>query len=109
MSKNVSNFTVYYEKDGFSSRISQRQRSDFVGEITGFGAARTLRYVKGERVVDLQFGYNFGQDTLKGLSLVLQVNNLTNTPYETYSDSADKQVEYAKYGRTVLMGANYKF
>ena len=109
MSKNVSNLTVYYEKDGFSSRISQRQRSDFVGEITGFGAARTLRYVKGERVVDLQFGYNFGQDTLKGLSLVLQVNNLTNTPYETYSDTSDKQAEYAKYGRTVLMGANYKF
>ena len=109
MSKNVSNITVYYEKDGFSSRISQRKRSDFVGEITGFGAARTLRYVKGESVVDVQLGYNFNQGNLKGLSLILQVNNLTDTAYETYSDTPDKQLDYAKYGRTVLLGANYKF
>lgn len=109
MSKNVSNLTFYYEKDGFSSRISQRKRSDFVGEITGFGAARTLRYVKGESVVDLQFGYNFTQGSLKGLSLILQANNLTDTAYETYSDTTDKQLDYAKYGRTVLLGANYKF
>jgi iron complex outermembrane receptor protein len=40
---------------------------------------------------------------------VLQVNNLTNTPYETYADSPDRQLEYMKYGRTVLAGVNYKF
>ena len=109
MSKNVSNLTVYYEKEGFSSRISQRRRSDFVGEITGFGAARTLRYVKAESVLDAQFGYSFNQGSLRGLSLILQVNNLTNAAYETYSDTPDKQLDYAKYGRTVLLGANYKF
>ena len=80
-----------------------------MGEITGFGAARTLRYVKGESVVDVQLGYNFNQGNLKGLSLILQVNNLTDTAYETYSDTPDKQLDYAKYGRTVLLGANYKF
>lgn len=109
MSKNVSNITLYYEKEGFSSRISQRKRSDFVGEITGFGAARTLRYVKGEGVVDVQFGYNFNQGNLKGLGFILQVNNLTDSTYETYSDTPSKQLDYAKYGRTVLVGANYKF
>ena len=109
MSKNVSNLTLYYEKEGFSSRISQRKRSDFIGEITGFGAARTLRYVKGESVVDMQVGYNFTHDQLKGLSLVLQVNNLTDAAYQTYSGTPDKIVEYAKYGRTLLMGANYKY
>ena len=109
MSKNVSNITLYYEKEGFSSRISQRKRSDFIGEITGFGAARTLRYVKGESVVDMQVGYNFTEGNLKGLSLILQVNNLTNAAYQTYSGTPDKIVEYANYGRTLLMGVNYKF
>ena len=108
MSKNVSNITLYYEKEGFSSRISQRRRSDFIGEITGFGAARTLRYVKGESVLDAQLGYSFNQGSLKGLSLIMQVNNLTNAAYQTYSDTPEKQLDYAKYGRTVLLGANYK-
>lgn len=109
LSKTVSNITFYYEKEGFSSRISQRKRSNFVGEITGFGAARTLRYVKGESVMDVQLGYNFSQGDFKGLSLVLQVSNLTDAAYQTYADTPDKPLEYAKYGRTVLLGANYKF
>ena len=101
--------TAYYEKEGFSARLSERKRSDFIGEITGFGAARTLRYVKGESIVDMQIGYNFTQDQLKGVGLILQVNNLTNAAYQTYSGTPDKIVDFAKYGRTVLMGANYKF
>lgn len=109
LSKQVSNITFYYEKDGFSSRISQRKRSDFVGEITGFGAARTLRYVKGESVMDVQLGYNFSQGNFKGLGLMLQVSNLTDAAYQTYADTADKPLEYAKYGRTISLGANYKF
>lgn len=109
MSKNVTSLIVYYEKAGFSSRLSQRTRSDFIGEITGFGANRTLRYVKGESVVDIQVGYGFDQGSLKGLSLTFQVNNLTDAAYQTYSDTPDKPAEYAKYGRTVLLGANYKF
>jgi iron complex outermembrane receptor protein len=109
MSKNVSSITLYFEKEGFTSRLSQRKRSDFIGEITGFGASRTLRYVKGESVVDMQIGYNFTHDQLKGLGLILQVNNLTNATYQTYSGTPDKLVDFAKYGRTVLMGANYKF
>jgi outer membrane receptor protein involved in Fe transport len=37
------------------------------------------------------------------------VNNLTNSAYETYAEHRDQQLEYQKYGRTVLMGVNYKF
>jgi TonB-dependent receptor len=35
LSKSVANITAYYEKNGYSARISQRRRSDFVGEIGG--------------------------------------------------------------------------
>jgi TonB-dependent receptor len=109
LSKNVNNLTAYYEKDGFSARVSQRKRSDFVGEISNFAANRTLRYVVGESVVDLQLGYNFNEGRYKGLGLVLQVNNLNDAAYQTYSGTPDKPLEYIKYGRTVMFGANYKF
>jgi TonB-dependent receptor len=109
LSKNVSNLTLYYEKNGFETRVSQRRRSDFVGEIGNFNGARTLRYVVGENVVDFQIGYTFQTGALKGVGLIAQVNNLTNQAYETYNGDRAKQLEYQKYGRTVLVGANYKF
>ncbi|MFC0134890.1 TonB-dependent receptor [Massilia eurypsychrophila] len=109
LSKNISNLTLYYEKAGFETRISQRKRSDFVGEIGNFAGERSLRYVVGENVVDFQIGYTFQGGPLKGVGLLVQVNNLTDSAYETYNGDHRKQLEYHKYGRTVLVGANYKF
>jgi TonB-dependent receptor len=109
LSKRVTNLTLYYEKAGFEARVSQRKRSDFVGEIGNFNAERALRYVVGESVVDAQIGYTFGSGALKNVGLLLQVNNLTNSAYETYAAHRDQQLEYQKYGRTVLVGVNYKF
>jgi iron complex outermembrane receptor protein len=109
LSKRVTNLTLYYEKNGFETRVSQRKRSDFVGEIGNFANDRSLRYVVGEDVVDFQIGYNFTEGSFKGLGLVLQVNNIGDTAYETYAGDRNKPLEYQKYGRTFLMGANYKF
>lgn len=109
LSKRVYNLTAYYEARGFEVRVSQRRRSDFIGEIGDFAANRKLRYVEGENITDLQVGYNFTSGSLNGLSLLLQVNNLTNAAYKTYTESKDRPLEYVKWGRTVLAGANYKF
>ena len=109
LSKNVSNLTVYYENRGFEARISQRKRSDYIGEIGNFNGARTLRYVVGESVVDAQLAYNFNEGSFKGLGVLLQVNNLTNEGYQTYAGTKDRPLEYIKWGKTVLLGANYKF
>jgi TonB-dependent receptor len=109
LSKNVSNLTVYYEKGGWSTRVSQRHRSEFIGEIGNFAGDRSLRWVNGEKVVDFQIGYNFNEGSMKGLGLVLQVNNLTDSPYSTYADAPDHPLEYMKFGTTYLFGLNYKF
>ncbi len=109
LSKRVTNLTFYYENGGFEARVSQRRRSDFIGEIGDFAANRKLRYVVGENILDAQVGYNFTEGSLKGLSLTLQANNLTDAAYETYSGTKERQLEYLKWGRTVLLGANYKF
>lgn len=110
LSKNTANLTLYYEKDGFQTRVAVRNRSKFVGEITGFGADREFTFVKPERVVDFQIGYEFQEGQAKGLSLQLQVNNLTNSVYETYYNNDPTQVrESVRYGRTILLGGTYKF
>jgi TonB-dependent receptor len=109
LSKTVTNVTLYYENHGFSARVSQRQRSDFIGEITGFGADRELRYVRGEAVVDAQIGYEFQRGRFKNLGFVLQAYNLTDEPYQTYQVEKNRIVEYQRYGRTYLVGVNYKF
>ncbi|MCE4539216.1 TonB-dependent receptor [Pelomonas sp. P7] len=109
LSKRVYNLTAYYEINGFEARVSQRRRSDFIGEIGNFNGARTLRYVVGENITDMQVGYTFNQGSLKGLGLLFQVNNLTNAAYQTYAGTKDRPLEYIKWGRTYLLGANYKF
>ncbi|MDH0867310.1 TonB-dependent receptor [Mitsuaria sp. GD03876] len=109
LSKRVYNLTAYYEANGFEFRVSQRRRSDFIGEIGNFNGARTLRYVVGESITDAQIGYTFNDGPLKGLGLLAQVNNLTNEAYRTYAGTKDRPLEYIKWGRTFLVGATYKF
>lgn len=112
LSKRVTNFNVYYEKSGFSARVGQRSRSDFVGEFTTNEYSRELTYIKGETIIDLQVGYEFKTGTAKGLSLVFQANNLTDAlfqKYELMADGTHQTRESAKYGKSYMFGANYKF
>ncbi|KGM53522.1 hypothetical protein N800_07440 [Lysobacter daejeonensis GH1-9] len=111
LSREVSNITLYYEKYGFSARVSQRKRSSFLGEVQGFGGDRSPRYIQGEEIIDAQLGYTFGEGTsLAGLSLLLQVNNLDNEPYrETFDADGNQPRMYNEYGRQVLLGASYRF
>lgn len=107
LSDRVINLTAYYENNGFEARISQRRRSDFIGEIGNFNGARTLRYVVGESVTDAQVSYAF-KGKLDGLSMLLQASNLTNEAYRTYAGTKDRPLEYVQWGRTYLLGFSYK-
>ena len=108
LSKRVYNVTAYYERNGFEARINQRRRSDFIGEIGDFAADRKLRYVEGENITDAQVSYTFG-GSLEGLSILLQGSNLTNSVYKTYAGTKDRPLEHIEWGRTILLGASYKF
>ncbi|OOW77176.1 TonB-dependent receptor [Xanthomonas campestris pv. vitiswoodrowii] len=110
LSKRVYNLTAYYEHKGFEARVSQRRRSDFIGEIGNFNGNRTLRYVVGENITDAQISYNFSEaSSLSGLTLLLQASNLSNSPYRTYAETKDRPLEYIEWGRTIALGVNYKF
>ncbi len=108
LSDRVLNLTAYYENNGFEARVSQRRRSDFIGEIGNFNGARTLRFVVGENITDAQVSYAF-KEGLEGLSVLLQASNLTDESYRTYAGTKDRPLEYIEWGRTYLLGLNYKF
>ncbi|MEJ0061413.1 MAG: hypothetical protein WDM79_18450 [Terricaulis sp.] len=86
------NTTIYYEIGGFEARVSNRYRSDFLGEVTGFGAGRELRMVNGESVIDAQLGYRFGTGALEGLAVQFQANNVTDEPFSTYETGDERRV-----------------
>jgi len=111
LSKYVSNMTLYYERYGFQARVSQRHRSRFLGEIQGFGGDRVRQDFGGETVTDLQFGYAFAEGTsLEGVSLLLQVANLENEPFQTQQSGYDDRPQrFEEYGRTYLFGISYRF
>jgi iron complex outermembrane recepter protein len=110
LSETVVNGTLYYERYGFQARVSSRYRSDFLGEVAGFGNGRTLRSVAAENVVDAQVGYEFQSGPLEGLSILAQVNNLTDEPFKTFENGDERRtIDYQSYGRTFAVGVNYRF
>ncbi len=111
----MTNITAYYEDHGFSARISQRHRSKFTTTVRGTFGDNILSRISEENLVDAQLGYAF-EGRMQGLSLLLQVNNLTDEPYETQvgidagsvNANATMPERYTTYGREYLVGFNYR-
>ena len=109
LSEDVANLTLYYEDYGWSFRVSNRYRSDFLGEVSGFGDGRTFRTVEAESVVDAQIGYSFS-GAWDGISVLLQANNLTDEEFTTINSGDPRQViDYQRYGRTYLVGLSFRY
>ncbi|MFK2878377.1 TonB-dependent receptor [Rhodanobacter hydrolyticus] len=115
LSHKVGNITLYYERNGFSARIAQRYRSSFTGEAVALFDQLGYTKILANRQTDLQLEYDFSQGPMNGLSILLQVNNLFNSPDETvqYATLANNvpmtmPLEYDTWGRTVLLGFSYK-
>ena len=115
----VNSFSAYYERAGFSARISQRYRSAFTATTRGvlLNTENSTR-IDAEKQIDAQVGYSFERGALKGLSLLLQGNNITNQPAiqrqspQTVGGAGYSRGllpwKYDDYGRVILLGATYK-
>lgn len=109
LSETVINTTIYYELGGFEARVSNRYRTDFLGEVTGFGAGRELRMVEGESILDAQIGYRFESGPLEGLGIQFQANNITDEPFRTFINDDERLVkDYQVFGTTYLVGVSYR-
>ena len=115
-SKDVAALTLYYEKHGVSVRVAETYRSAFTGEIIANFDQLGYTQISAEKTVNFQAGYELQGGRAKGLSVLLQVNNLTNSPYRTIQittppaggDPAKTPLENDTFGRSVLLGVNYK-
>lgn len=106
LSKTVWSATVYYENAGFSARVATRYRSKYIGEVVNFANDRAFKFVKADEITDFQTGYEFG--SVKGLSLLFQINNMFNSPYIAYQRFESQEIDYQLYGRQFLFGVNYR-
>ena len=115
----VNSVALYYEKAGFSARVSQRYRSAFTATTRGVLLNNeNSTHIDAEKQIDAQVGYSFDSGALKGLSILLQGNNLTNqAAIQRQSPqtvgSAGNAVgllpwKYDNFGRVLLLGATYK-
>jgi iron complex outermembrane receptor protein len=115
LSHKVGNITLYYERYGFSIRVAERYRSSFTGEAVALFDQLGYTKILANRQTDLQLGYAFSSGRWNGLSLLLQVNNLGNSPDATAQIAGlpnnvqiNRPLEYDTWGRSVLFGVNYK-
>jgi iron complex outermembrane receptor protein len=111
LSEEVVSSTLYFERGGFSVRVSNRYRGDFVGEVPAFDSTLTLNTVKSESLIDAQVGYAFEQGALEGLSLSLTGTNLTDEPFVLSAVDEDSYhlVKHQKYGPVYSFAVTYKF
>lgn len=109
LSEDVANVTLYYENDSFSARVSNRYRSEFLGEVGGFGGGRSFKEIKSESVLDAQLSYSFTSGKLEGLTLLLQGYNLTDEPMTTFAGDNRLIIDYQSYGASYMIGASYSY
>jgi iron complex outermembrane receptor protein len=111
LSTKILNSTLYYEKHGFSARVSNRYRGDFLGEVPLFDATLSYNNVSAESLVDAQIGYTFQGGSLEGLSLSLAGTNLTDEPFVLNNLDQDPYNfnKYQKYGATYALTVSYVF
>lgn len=97
----AGNFTLWYSKGGFETRVAYRFTDDFVRRVDG----QALAVNEAEAVVDMQASYYFTDN----FQVLLQAKNLTNDPYTTNHGDPRLHGRYEQFGRTYSMGASYTF
>jgi iron complex outermembrane receptor protein len=117
LSGDVASAVLYYERHGVSLRVSDRYRSEFESTVRNQFGDNQGSAISGENLVDAQAGYSFEAGPLAGLSVLLQVLNVTDEPYRTSVGVATgtsnpntlMPERYNTYGRQYLLGATFKF
>ena len=110
-SKWVGNVTLFFEKAGFSARGSMRYRSKYLGDFSLYSGGLDRQTVLGETIYDAQIGYDFSSGALKGLSVYVSGQNLTDTRSATLGIVTQplSYLKYQSYGRRFIAGATIKF
>ncbi len=112
LSEKVDSLSIFYERNGFSFRVSGTKRSAYETEEKGnTGPASTSK--QPIELWDAQIGYDFSESNIKsleGLSLNLKALNITKEDdLAANSEDARQVLKHVQYGSTYMLQAIYKF
>ena len=120
LSKKSGNITLYYERYGFSARVSLHYQSETREYITNLGVPNPSSFGTPNdgyatetpfHTIDAQIGYEFGKKSaLKGLAFYLEGRNLNDAALIQYNNGDRRQLmNWQKYGASYSAGVSYKF
>jgi TonB-dependent receptor len=101
----IGNISLAWEWDRYFLRISGTYRDDYLDELGEDPDGFEDRYVDDFFQVDL---YGSVQ-VYKGLSVFVEVNNLTNEPFRAYWGESGRLSQFEEYGVSGAIGAKWTF
>ncbi|MEL0604071.1 TonB-dependent receptor [Pseudoalteromonas undina] len=105
LSEHSGNFTIYYDSDSWGARVAAAYRSDYIAAVQAGNGDEDENGFHASTYIDASAFYQVS-DKLK---VTIEANNLTNEREEQYSDSNDRLYNTTVNGRTVYLGASYRF
>ena len=119
LSKKTANFTIYYERYGFSARVQEHYQGATREYIVQFGPPSFNSLgTPGDgysieipyRQIDAHLEYGFKTGALKGVAVFIEGTNLNNAPLVTYTNGDSRQLaNWQKYGAAYNTGISYRF
>jgi TonB-dependent receptor len=102
LSDTIANASLYYEKYGFSARVSYQWRSDWEDTLGGLGAGETR---KGYENLDVSLRYAINEN----LTVFADLANLTDEYYVAYTGGPDLPSEVEQIGERYLFGVRVSY
>ncbi|MGB0215547.1 MAG: TonB-dependent receptor [Alteromonas oceani] len=101
LSENVATMTLFWEYEGFETRVSGRYRDAFVSKQVAVND-QTVNF-DSELVVDYQASYEINDN----ISVLFQINNLTDEPTKSYFTSPEQTGTIQFFGTQYFLGMTY--
>ena len=101
LSENVVTATLFWEYEGFETRVSARYRDAFVSQQVAVND-QTVNF-DDELVIDYQASYEINDN----LSMLFQVNNLTDEPTRSYFSTPEQTGTLQFFGTQYYLGLTY--
>ena len=102
LSENVATLTVFWEYEGFETRLSSRYRDAFVSQQVAVND-QVVNF-DDELVIDYQASYEISENW----SVLFQVNNLTDEPTKSYFASEEQTGTIQYFGTQYYLGMTYQ-
>ncbi|MFA7439732.1 MAG: TonB-dependent receptor [Sphingomonadaceae bacterium] len=100
----IYNVSAYYERYGFSARVSWQWQSEYLDSINDNVILGDTYWAKVGRL-DVSVRYALSENA----ELYLDANNLTNSPGVRYQGERIRPTEYESFGRRYLAGVRVNF